>query len=63
MLRPDELDDKYYPLSCRENAEWLINDLYIYCEHLEETIKKLKRKTKKSKGISNVILRAARQIR
>lgn len=47
MKRPDEQDDKYYPLSCRENAEWLINDLYIYCDFLEEKLKNKKGKKKK----------------
>ena len=39
MKCPDELDDKYYPLSTRENMEWLINDLYCYCEFLDSLIK------------------------
>lgn len=46
MKRPDENDDKYYPHLVRENLEWYILDLEVYCDCLEEENKNLKRELK-----------------
>ena len=48
MKKPEETDDKYFPLSIRENSEWLITDLYIYISELEKQVK-IFRKIYKSK--------------